>query len=48
MESEEVVKLNRAQAGGGNAAGKSKREREKKTYEKRWCYFCEELKNGKK
>ena len=48
MESEEVVKLNRAQAGGGNAAGRSRREREKKTYEKRWCYFCEELKNGKK
>ena len=47
MESEEVVKLNRAQAGGGNATSRLRREKEKKVYEKRWCYFCEELKNGK-
>ena len=30
MESEEVVKLNRAQAGGGNAAGRLRREKEKR------------------
>ena len=37
MESDEVVKLNRAQAGGGrgNATGRSRKERERKTYKNR-------------
>ena len=48
METEEVVKLNRSQA--SNLDGtqqKSTQYGRSSGYEKRWCYFCEEIKNGK-
>ena len=58
METEEVAKLNRSQTtnyGGGQRRstqygrnGRSSGNTGRSSgYEKRWCYFCEELKNGK-
>ena len=48
MESEEVVKLNRAQFQQGGFKGKKPfNSRKKVQFEERLCYFCKELANGK-
>ena len=53
MESEETARMSRVQSsrGKGQAYVSSRQNHKesrqsKNTYEKRWCYFCEELKNG--
>ena len=53
MESEETARMSRVQSSRGkgqtyvNSRQNPKESRQSKnTYEKRWCYFCEELKNG--
>ena len=48
METEEVAKLNRSQA--SNFDGRQWKNTQygrSSGYEKRWCYFCEEIKNGR-
>ena len=51
METDEVAKLNRAQSYGNAGKQREKSFQGKKTssssYEKRWCFICEELKNRK-
>ena len=53
MESEETARMSRVQSsrGRGQTYGSSRQNpresrQSKNTYEKWWCYFCEELKNG--
>ena len=48
METEEVAKLNRTQASGYSGRQKKNTQyRRSSGYKKRWCYFCEDIKNGK-
>ena len=47
MESEDVAKMHRAQT--SNFGGRQRKNTSygrSSSYEKRWCYFCEEIKNG--